>query len=395
MRDNLMVNLPPNSLSGNAAAATPMSAGVPGSALLASYEDELGLPKSLLLSLGVHFGIIFLFWVILVILPFLGINLLTFDRPQPLHDIEFQLINSPNETPRNPHTRNRAEHNSRAGGEKIPHVRDAQPMQQAGAPAPKPIPRPQAQQRPSRTQPTHQPQRPSQQPPRPQPKMVAPSPSHEPAPPKPRVTAPKMSTARPRFHTVPNPLSPIRAPEAPGPIAAETGPVVRGPSGSPSGSRGGSSVAPATLPGQFSSGGFSGGRASPSGGRGGRGNYSQFGSPGGGGGRAGIDATAEPDFGPYLAELQRRIRRNWQPPEDKQDKTVILLFTIARDGRLLNVSVKRSSGYGNADSAARQAVERSAPFRPLPAEFRNKSINVEFTFDYNVYTGRSGGISQQ
>jgi TonB family protein len=346
---------------------------------------------SWILAVVAHVGVVGLIGLLFILLSLLGITLLTFDRPTHFKDIEFHLVTAPNEAPRNPNTRNRAEHNTRAGGKKIPHLREAQPQQQAGTPKPKSKPQPQQAQH-SSTRPTvaKQPVQPQTKPqqPAPQPKQHA-----TPTPPRPRVTAPKPSTTPRSVTALPNPLAPVHVPDAPGPVA-DTGPIMRhtpGASGH-TGTTGGSGTAgPSTVPGQFSNTGRPGGGPS---GQGGTGNYSQYGSPGGGGGRPGIDAVAEPDFGPYLAELQRRIRRNWVPPEDKEDKTVVMMFTISRDGRLLNMLVQRSSGYANADGAARAAVERSAPFRPLPAEYRNSSINVEFTFDYNVFKGRSSGISR-
>ena len=68
------------------------------------------------------------------------------------------------------------------------------------------------------------------------------------------------------------------------------------------------------------------------------------GNPGGGGGAPGIDALREPDFGPYMRELQRRIKLNWDPPKGNESKRVVLLFKIARDGRLLSCKVQKSSG---------------------------------------------------
>ena len=38
-----------------------------------------------------------------------------------------------------------------------------------------------------------------------------------------------------------------------------------------------------------------------------------------------------------------------------------------------------------ADRAALNAVEVTAPFRPLPAEFKGQYIDIQFTFDYNVF----------
>jgi TonB family protein len=90
------------------------------------------------------------------------------------------------------------------------------------------------------------------------------------------------------------------------------------------------------------------------------------------------------DFGPYLSLLQHRIRENWSPPDDKQDKTAIAEYTIAKDGRLLNVTLKQATGNPAYDDEAINAIKRSAPFPPLPSAYNKDTIRVEFTFDYNV-----------
>lgn len=117
----------------------------------------------------------------------------------------------------------------------------------------------------------------------------------------------------------------------------------------------------------------------------------QYGSPGGGGGAPGVDALPEPDYGAYMAELQRRIKRNWNPPSAQEDKRVVVLFRIGKDGRLLSISLQESSGYSEADQAAMNAVRLSAPFRPLPLGHRGSDLPVQFTFDYNVLKG--GGMA--
>ena len=80
---------------------------------------------------------------------------------------------------------------------------------------------------------------------------------------------------------------------------------------------------------------------------------------------------------------------NWDPPKGNESKRVVLLFKIAKDGRLLSCRVFKSSGLPNADKAAINAVQLTAPFRPLPAEYKASSIDIQFTFDYNVF-GASG-----
>ena len=85
-----------------------------------------------------------------------------------------------------------------------------------------------------------------------------------------------------------------------------------------------------------------------------------------------------------MRDLEARIKRNWNPPKGDQSKRVILLFTIGRDGRLLSIKTVKSSGQPLSDVAAKTAVELTAPFKPLPPEYKGNSIDIEFRFDYNV-----------
>lgn len=101
-----------------------------------------------------------------------------------------------------------------------------------------------------------------------------------------------------------------------------------------------------------------------------------------GGARPSLDATKEPDFGPYMRELQRRIKMNWSPPRGNENKQVVVLLKIAKDGRLLSCSIFKSSGVSKLDNAALNAVNLAAPFRPLPPEYKSQSLDIQFTFDY-------------
>lgn len=98
-----------------------------------------------------------------------------------------------------------------------------------------------------------------------------------------------------------------------------------------------------------------------------------------------LQKTAEPDFGPYMRELQKSIKSNWTPPKGNESKRVVLIFKIAKNGKLLANKVFKSSGIVAADEAAIKAVNLTAPFKPLPKEFKGKSVDIQFTFDYNVF----------
>lgn len=96
----------------------------------------------------------------------------------------------------------------------------------------------------------------------------------------------------------------------------------------------------------------------------------------------------QPEFGQYMAALQRRIRRAWAPPRQPRSKSTIAVFTIGTNGELLNLKLQRSSGDSTMDQAALQSIRNSAPFAHLP-QYSPDSIDVQFTFDYNVFNGGS------
>jgi len=356
-------------------------------------EKEMSLKKSIFLSTVLHPVVAGAVWLLIFILTLLGINLFLFEKPKPkMNDIEFVLVDTKEQPPLNKKTPYRADRNSRTGGKRdikrpvsMPSPTPAKKsVQQKASPAPK-APRREVQKKVVKQQ--AQPQKNIFE------SLTRKAPEARPAPPSARPSLKPPSVPRPTL----KPESPFAIP-VPKPTGAtgksySTGPVGgRGASaagGSPTSGSGRSyapvpSLSPTRGSGSSAGGGSQGSKLSR--GASGSGNA---GNPGGGGGRPGIDTVREPDFGPYMRELQRRIKMNWDPPKGNESKKVVLLFKIAKDGRLLSVSVLKPSGLPNSDRAALEAVRLTAPFRPLPADFKGSSIDIHFTFDYNVF-GASG-----
>ena len=95
--------------------------------------------------------------------------------------------------------------------------------------------------------------------------------------------------------------------------------------------------------------------------------------------------TDNSDLEPYMRKLQRTIKYNWNPPKNIVSKRVVTTFTIARNGNLLNYSIKESSGDKYTDNVALSAIRNSAPFDPLPANSNISTLEIKFTFDYSVF----------
>ena len=361
-------------------------------------DEEISLKKSIIISAILHPTVAGVSWLIVFILALMGITFTIFDKPKPkVNDIEFVLVDK-EETPINKNTPYRADINSRAGGHHDPTRKVSMPSPAPGAPK-------------AASQPAKKAAAPAQNPLQKIVKQV----TQQVQTPAPKKAATQQAPAGPQKVEQAKPAPPtarpsLKPPTTPRPVAkpssAFTVPVPKG--GTDSGRY---ATGPISGSGNSAKGGGGGGSTAssgkgshapapslaPTGGsgtklaKGGGGGTGGIGNPGPGNpnGRPGIDAIREPDFGPYMRELQRRIKMNWDPPKGNESKRVVLMFKIAKDGRLLSCNVFKSSGLPNADKAAINAVQASAPFRPLPAEFKEPSIDIQFTFDYNVF-GASG-----
>lgn len=393
-------------------------------AVTRDHKDSISMKMAILIAFILHPVFITVLWLVITILAFFGIHLTLIEKPKPhVNDIEFVLVDK-EDTPKNKNTPYRADRNSRTGGINDPTKPVSMPSSAAskpstgGSPAPKqPVQKPAPAKKPSIlnkiTQSiSQQPKTPVKTQPKTTPqKNVTPAPEVEKAVPKPKAAKPAPPTARPSIKppSAPKPTqrptnTPFKVPVPSG--GTKTGQYSTGPiGGSGTSPKGGSSGSGKYAPNptfapvgngsgsKIASGSGAGRTGAGSGAGAGRSGYGSGsgaggGNPGGGGGRPGIDAIREPDFGPYMRELQRRIKMNWEPPKGNESKRVVLLFKIAKDGKLLSVNVFKSSGLQNVDQAAINAVKVAAPFRALPPEYRGSNIDIQFTFDYNVYGGK-------
>lgn len=108
-----------------------------------------------------------------------------------------------------------------------------------------------------------------------------------------------------------------------------------------------------------------------------------------------IAASADVDFGPYMADLQKKIKKAWMPPRQQSSKRVTTCFKVHRDGSISDVRVDSSSGDSATDEAGLNAVRDASPFQKLP-EGSPDLVDIQFTFDYNVmgkHAGSSGAAA--
>ena len=105
-----------------------------------------------------------------------------------------------------------------------------------------------------------------------------------------------------------------------------------------------------------------------------------FGLSSGGGSTGGYLDVANFCCPAYLVTMKDMITRNW---DSKQGTTAIaqMRFVIQKDGRIVDVSVEKSSGRQDLDFLASRALQL-AKLPPLPAEYPEPALTVHLFFEY-------------
>ncbi len=84
----------------------------------------------------------------------------------------------------------------------------------------------------------------------------------------------------------------------------------------------------------------------------------------------------------YLGTLRKSLERNKVNPRSRLSGTVLVRFTVGPAGELLSRAVEKSSGSKLLDEAAMAALDRAAPFPPMPNELAGGPIEVQVPFKF-------------
>ncbi len=84
----------------------------------------------------------------------------------------------------------------------------------------------------------------------------------------------------------------------------------------------------------------------------------------------------------YYNTIWEIIRSAWAIPKGipiTPDTEAIIGFRIAKDGRILDIYIEKSSEYQQYDDSAIRAIEKSSPLPPLPGEEEEMELGIRFT----------------
>lgn len=108
-------------------------------------------------------------------------------------------------------------------------------------------------------------------------------------------------------------------------------------------------------------------------------------------GKTSFDATGS-GMGAYIRGMKEKIWLAWFPylafhyPKDFRAADAVIAFKLDKDGRLMSVSVAESDGSGLFAAFCVEAVQRAAPFGPLPEEILDLTgkdeLEAQFAFHF-------------
>ncbi|MGQ0585547.1 MAG: energy transducer TonB [Reyranella sp.] len=95
----------------------------------------------------------------------------------------------------------------------------------------------------------------------------------------------------------------------------------------------------------------------------------------------------------YLDQIARLTSRYRLYPriaaDNKQEGRVVTRVTIARDGRLIDVRIDKSSGWPAIDAAELETIRKSAPFPPVPSDMPGDPLILILPIHYDLTFSRS------
>jgi TonB family protein len=108
----------------------------------------------------------------------------------------------------------------------------------------------------------------------------------------------------------------------------------------------------------------------------------------------GIEILSDPlgvDFGPYLRQLHKDVKKKWLkgiPAEKVRKGKLAIEFAIRKDGNVAEMKLVATSGDVALDRPAWDAIRASDPFHPLPSQFPHRKVSINLSF---LSTSAPGG----
>ncbi|MBX9692791.1 MAG: TonB family protein [Cyanobacteria bacterium] len=94
-------------------------------------------------------------------------------------------------------------------------------------------------------------------------------------------------------------------------------------------------------------------------------------------------AMGSVDFSSYMTKMKRDIQAKWVPPKGFDQRKVVAVFSIRKDGQIVDPEIVDGSGVQAVDQSALEALKLASPLDPLP-EGAPYYVQIRYQFDWKV-----------
>jgi TonB family protein len=98
--------------------------------------------------------------------------------------------------------------------------------------------------------------------------------------------------------------------------------------------------------------------------------------------------TSDERYVTFAKVIKDRIMTRWRYPQEARrnllEGKLTIIFSLARDGTMLQAKIPMPSGYEVLDEEALRAIRSAAPFPPFPEHISVNRLNIKATFDYRL-----------
>ena len=92
----------------------------------------------------------------------------------------------------------------------------------------------------------------------------------------------------------------------------------------------------------------------------------------------------------YFGELKRWLDKHKDYPaaakQEKQQGTVVVWFSINRNGEITVSKIKKNSGNPLLDQAALDLLQKANPVPPIPDSITQETLSIAIPIDYSLLT---------
>jgi len=94
----------------------------------------------------------------------------------------------------------------------------------------------------------------------------------------------------------------------------------------------------------------------------------------------------------YAKIIKEKIMVHWMYPLKAKELLIegnlMIIFSLNRDGKMIQIKVHKPSGHEILDNEAIRAINMAAPFPPFPEHLTAGRLNIRANFDYRITARR-------